>query len=90
MTLTNKDGTTRELSIAGLFVAVGQEPDNQAFTDLVDLDEAGYIVAGEDCLTRTPGVFTAGDCRTKTLRQLTTADASVAATAACRFVDGQA
>ena len=92
VTLTNKDGTTRELSIAGLFVAVGQEPDNQVFTDLVDLDEAGYIVAGEDCLTRTPGVFTAGDCRTKTLRQLTTAaaDGSVAATAACRFVDGQA
>ncbi len=92
VTLTNKDGTTRELSIVGLFVAVGQEPDNQVFTDLVDLDEAGYIVAGEDCLTRTPGVFTAGDCRTKTLRQLTTAaaDGSVAATAACRFVDGQA
>ena len=92
MTLTNKDGTTRELSIAGLFVAVGQEPDNQVFADLVDLDEASYIVAGEDCLTKTSGVFTAGDCRTKTLRQLTTAaaDGSVAATAACRFVDGQA
>ena len=92
VTLTNKDGTTRELSIAGLFVAVGQEPDNQVFADLVDLDEAGYIVAGEDCLTKTSGVFTAGDCRTKTLRQLTTAaaDGSVAATAACRFVDGQA
>ena len=49
-------------------------------------------MAGEDCLTKTSGVFTAGDCRTKTLRQLTTAaaDGSVAATAACRFVDGQA
>lgn len=91
VTLTDKDGATREVPISGLFVAVGQEPDNKVFAELVDLDPSGYIVAGEDCLTKTPGVFTAGDCRTKTLRQLTTAaaDGSVAATAACRFVDEQ-
>lgn len=79
----------RELKVEGLFVEVGQEPDNAAFAQLARLDENGYFAAGEDCLTGTPGVFVAGDCRTKGLRQLTTAvaDGSVAATAACRFLD---
>lgn len=79
----------RELAVEGLFVEVGQEPDNGIFASLARLDEKGYFSAGEDCGTVTPGVFVAGDCRTKDLRQLTTAvaDGAVAATAACRFLD---
>ncbi len=90
ITLTQGDGTQRELAVDGLFVAVGQEPDNVPFSGLAEL-EGGYFKAGEDCRTITPGVFVAGDCRTKELRQLTTAaaDGSVAATAACRWLDGQ-
>lgn len=89
VTVEDKDGQRRELAVEGLFVAVGQEPDNGAFAALAELDEGGYFRAGEDCLTKTPGVFAAGDCRSKTLRQLTTAaaDGSVAATAACRYLD---
>lgn len=84
-------GEQRELMVEGLFVEVGQSPDNGAFAALAELDEAGYFAAGEDCRTKTPGVFVAGDCRAKTLRQLTTAaaDGSVAATAACHWLDGQ-
>ena len=89
VTLTGKDGSTRELAVSGLFVEVGQVPDNASFAHLAQLDEGGYFAAGEDCLTQTPGVFAAGDCRGKTLRQLTTAaaDGSVAATAACAWLD---
>lgn len=75
----------QELSVDGLFVAIGQVPENQAFANLVELDAKGYIVAGEDCKTKTSGVYAAGDCRTKAVRQLTTAaaDGAVAALAAC-------
>lgn len=80
---------TRELPVEGLFIEVGQEPDNGTFASLAQLDSQGYFAAGEDCRTQTPGVFVAGDCRRKELRQLTTAaaDGSVAATAACRWLD---
>jgi len=83
-----KDGTESTLPVAGLFVAIGQEPDNGAFADVARLDGRGYIEAGEDCRTATPGVFTAGDCRTKEVRQLTTAaaDGAVAALAACAAI----
>lgn len=86
-----RKGEQRNLVVEGLFIEVGQSPDNGAFASLAELDEAGYFAAGEDCRTRTPGVFAAGDCRAKTLRQLTTAaaDGSVAATAACHWLDGQ-
>ena len=69
-------------------MAVGQMPDNQKFAELAALDEQGYIYAGEDCKTDTEGVFVAGDCRTKTVRQLTTAaaDGAVAALAACEYL----
>ena len=79
----------KKLAVSGLFVAIGQMPDNASFRDLVELDEKGYLLAGEDCKTNCPGVFTAGDCRTKAVRQLTTAaaDGAVAALAACEFVD---
>lgn len=84
-----KEKAARRLAVAGLFVAVGQEPANQAFAGLLPLDQAGYIIAGEDCRTPAPGIFAAGDCRTKEVRQLTTAaaDGAVAATAACRWCD---
>ncbi len=83
-------GETRTLDVAGLFVAVGQVPENQNFAGLIDLDAGGYAVAGEDCLTKAPGVFVAGDNRTKEVRQLITAaaDGAVAATAAIKYLNG--
>lgn len=82
-------GERESLPAAGLFVAIGQIPGNEAFAGRLALDENGYILAGEDCRTSLPGVFAAGDCRQKTVRQLTTAvgDGAVAALAACRFVE---
>ena len=83
-------GARRELPVAGLFVAVGHRPDNGIFAALMALDEAGYADAKEDCLTKSAGVFAAGDCRAKAVRQLTTAaaDGAVAALAACRWLEG--
>ena len=83
-----QNGETRHIALDGLFVAVGHMPDNAAFASLIDLDGAGYAASGEDCLTRTPGVFVAGDCRSKKVRQLTTAaaDGAVAALAACEYL----
>ena len=82
-------GERREIAIDGLFVAIGHAPDNSRYAELLDLDKAGYAAAGEDCLTKSAGVFVAGDCRSKSVRQLTTAaaDGSVAALAACRWLD---
>lgn len=81
-------GEVKDISIAGLFVAIGQMPDNEAFRELIEVDPYGYICATEDCKTKVPGVFTAGDCRTKAVRQLTTAaaDGAVAALAACDYI----
>ncbi len=81
-------GEKKVLPVSALFVAIGQAPSNAAFAGLVDLDEAGYIRAGEDCKTSRPGVFAAGDCRTKSVRQLTTAaaDGAVAALAAAAYL----
>ena len=77
------------LSVDGLFVAIGHAPENQAFKNVTTLNEWGYIVSDESCLTGTDGVFVAGDCRTKSIRQVTTAtaDGAVAALAACRYID---
>ncbi len=82
-----EDVNTKEqtkLEIDGLFISIGHSPDNEIFRDIVDLDSDGYIVAGEDCKTSADGIYVAGDCRTKSLRQLTTAaaDGSVAAVSA--------
>ena len=87
--VVNKDGVEREIKLDGLFVAIGQAPDNAAFQDIVKLDGKGYIEAGEDSLTETEGVFTAGDCRTKAVRQLATAasDGAVAALAAVNYMN---
>ncbi len=83
-----QNGERVELPVEGLFVAVGHQSDNAAFASLLELDEGGYAASGEDCLTKTPGVFVAGGCRRKAVRQLTTAaaDGAVAALAACRFL----
>lgn len=79
----------RELKIDGLFVAIGQMPENDIFKDIVKLDKAGYIEAGEDCLTGTDGIFVAGDCRTKKVRQITTAvsDGAIAALATIEHIN---
>ena len=73
----------------GLFIAVGQAPENEPFKSVCDLDGYGYIVSDESCTTRTPGVYAAGDCRTKSIRQIVTAtgDGAVAALAACRYLE---
>lgn len=84
-----KTAGTKELKVDGVFVAVGQIPKNDAFGDVVKLDGDGFILAAEDCITSCPGVFVAGDCRSKEIRQLTTAaaDGAVAALAACSYID---
>lgn len=83
------DGTVRDLMVDGVFVAIGLVPQNEVFAGLVPLDGRGYIISGEDCLTGTAGVFAAGDCRTKAIRQVTTAvaDGAVAALTACAYAD---
>ena len=77
------DGT--KLDVQAVFVALGRVPDCGIIADLVNLDSAGYVLSGEDCTTKTAGLYVAGDCRAKTIRQLTTAmaDGTVAAMAAC-------
>ena len=84
-------GEESVLNVDGTFVCIGQVPANQAFSDVVKLNDYGYVDAGESCLPETtiPGVFVAGDCRTKAIRQVTTAtaDGTVAALAACRYLD---
>ncbi len=71
-----------------IFVAIGRIPATECAKGLVDIDSRGYIVAGEDCRTSTPGIFVAGDCRTKDLRQLVTAasDGAIAATNAVQYL----
>lgn len=83
------DGVVSDLMVDGVFVAIGLVPQNEVFSGLVPLDPRGYIQCGEDCVTGTTGVFAAGDCRTKTIRQVTTAvaDGAVAALAACAYAD---
>lgn len=88
--VTDKEtGEKKELKVSGLFVAIGKIPNGKLFENLVEEDDRGYYKSGEDCLTMTPGVFTAGDGRDKAVNQLTTAvaDGAVAATAACHYVD---
>lgn len=82
-------GGVRTIEVNGLFIAVGRVPENQNFASLVQLDEAGYVQAGENCHTATPGVFVAGDNRAKALRQLVTAtaDGAMAATEAVKYIN---
>ncbi len=84
-------GARSALMLDGIFVAIGQKPENEPFSSLVQLNDYGYITAGEDCtpVSDNKGVFVAGDCRTKSVRQVATAisDGAVAAISACRFID---
>lgn len=84
-------GMQQRLDVTGVFVAIGQQPNNEAFSAYAALDDWGYIKADERCLTDTPGIFVAGDCRTKAVRQIVTAtaDGATAALAACRYLDAQ-
>ena len=85
-TETNEEKT---IFVDGIFVAIGQVPENEPFRSVASLDEHGYIVSGEECESGTQGVFVAGDCRTKLVRQIATAvsDGAVAAVNACRYID---
>lgn len=67
------DGEEKRLEVRGVFIAVGIRPDTALIRELVDCDENGYVLAGEDCTTTTPGIFAAGDARQKPLRQIITA-----------------
>ena len=82
-------GESKVISCDGLFVAIGLIPENEAFAGLADLTDYGYFDADEQCTTKTPGIYVAGDCRSKNVRQLTTAvaDGATAALAACRYID---
>lgn len=83
-------GEGARLALDGMFIAIGLEPQNAIYSDFVKLDR-GYIVSDERCLTETEGVYVAGDCRTKAVRQIATAaaDGASAALAACAFLDGR-
>lgn len=71
--LNRKTGEEKEIKVDGIFIAVGIHPNTECFTDLVETNAGGYIVAGENCETSQPGIFVAGDTRTKELRQIITA-----------------
>ena len=74
--------TQEDLPVHGVFIAVGMHPNTEAFRGIVPCDEQGYVIAGEDCITKTPGIFAAGDLRTKQVRQIVTAVADGACAAA--------
>ena len=84
-----ENNKTFRFPVDGIFVAIGQQPENEPFKSVCKLDDYGYITAGESTVTGTDGIFAAGDCRTKTVRQVVTAsgDGASAALAACRYVD---
>lgn len=89
VTLKHTSGSEKEVSLDGLFVAIGLEPSNSDFADMAALDANGYFDSDEACLTKTDGIYVAGDCRKKNIRQITTAnaDGATAALAACRYID---
>ena len=83
-------GESREILADGLFVAIGLIPENEPYASLADLNSYGYFDSSESCDTKTAGIYVAGDCRSKLVRQVTTAaaDGATAALAACRYIDG--
>ena len=85
----SKTGEKMDIACDGMFVAIGLIPENENFADIADLNSYGYFDSDEQCLTKTPGIFAAGDCRSKFIRQVTTAaaDGAVAALAACRYIN---
>ena len=84
-----RDGQKEIINCDGLFVAIGLIPENEPFSTLAEINDYGYFASGEDCRTKTPGVFVAGDCRSKRIRQVTTAaaDGTIAALAACDYIN---
>ena len=87
-----EDGEEKKVSCDGVFLAVGMVPDNRAFADFAQIDERGYFISDEYGGTKTENVFVAGDCRTKTLRQVATAcsDGANAAIKACEYLNKNA
>ena len=85
----NNDGNITTINVSGIFIAVGRVPENQNFAKLINLDNRGYVIAGEDCHTNIDGIFVAGDSRVKELRQLVTAasDGAIAATEAIKYIN---
>ena len=85
----DSDGAITYADTSAVFVAIGQEPHNERFASLVKLDDRGYVIAGEDCRTTCEGIFVAGDCRTKSMRQCATAisDGAVAGFSSAMYVD---
>ncbi len=83
------DESVSHLAVDGLFIAIGLIPQNEAFKNVVTLDERGYAKADETCTAAASGIFVAGDCRTKKIRQVATAasDGAIAALAACDYID---
>ncbi|MBR3368677.1 thioredoxin-disulfide reductase [Candidatus Saccharibacteria bacterium] len=79
----------RELEVSGLFVAIGQIPETEAFSELIKTNKFGYFDSKEDCLTNVPGIFVAGDCREKSVRQLVTAtsDGAISAISAISYLN---
>ena len=86
ITIKNKEKREKEINISGLFIAIGQVPNNTIFKDIVDINDKGYIVSEDGVHTKTEGIYVAGDTRVKDLRQLTTAvsDGSIAAMTAIK------
>ena len=84
-----ESGEESEIKADGVFVAIGLIPENGIFAELTELDARGYFASGEDCATKTAGIFVAGDCRAKRIRQVATAcaDGAVAALSACEYLD---
>ncbi len=87
--LKDKNGATKQLDLDGLFIAIGLVPQNEPFAGLMELDDVGYAVSDEQCMTKAEGIFVAGDCRKKRIRQVTTAagDGAIAALMACDYVE---
>ncbi len=83
-----KTGETQSISLDGMFIAIGLIPQNESFANVLNLDERGYAASTEECLSETDGIFVAGDCRSKKIRQVSTAaaDGAVAALAACDYI----
>ena len=89
ITFEKPDGSTFIHETNAVFVAIGQVPDNKFVKDLVDIDRIGYIISDEKCMTKTAGLFVAGDCRTKEIRQVATAvgDGAISATNVCKYLN---
>lgn len=89
ITIADSNDNEKQLDIDGMFVAIGLIPQNEAFEGIINLDERGYVTSDENCLTNADGIFVAGDCRSKKIRQVATAaaDGAVAALAACDYLD---